>query len=138
VPEFVGEASSAIEAKKPIPAQKTEELAATPKVERIEESKAEGTKISEILSPSAEVGVSLTQKGPAVTPKRKRMVNVLDVLETIKSSSSTPRNNRVCQGETTESAQIETTASGAEATKHQAEIETGTSESAKEKSLETE
>jgi hypothetical protein len=44
--EFVGEASSATEAKKPIPAQKTKELTATPKVERIEEPKAEGTKIS--------------------------------------------------------------------------------------------
>jgi hypothetical protein len=133
VPEFVGEASSATEAKKPIPAQKTEELTATPKAERIEEPKAEGTKISEILSPSAEVGVPQTQKGLAVTPKRKRMVNVLDVLETIKSSSSTPRKIAEAQ-----KAQIETTASGAEATKHQAEIETGTSESAKEKSLETE
>jgi hypothetical protein len=91
VPEFVGEASSATEAKKPIPAQKTEELTATPKVERIEESKAEVTKISEILSPTTEVGVPQTQKGPVVTPKRKRMVNVLDVLEIIKSSSSTPR-----------------------------------------------
>jgi hypothetical protein len=46
VPEFVGEASSATEAKKPIPAQKTEELTATLKAERIEEPKAEGTKIS--------------------------------------------------------------------------------------------
>ena len=61
------------------------------------------------------------------------MVNVLDVLETIKSSSSTPK--KVAEAQ---EAQIETTASGAEATKHQAEIETGTSESAKEKSLETE
>jgi hypothetical protein len=133
VPEFVDEASSATEAKKHIPAQKTEELTATPKAERIEEPKAEGTKISEILSPSAEVGVPLTQKGPAVTPKRKRMVNVLDVLETIKSSSSTPREIAEAQ-----KAQIETTTSRAKATKHQAEIETGTSESAKEKSLETE
>jgi hypothetical protein len=91
VPEFVDEASSATEAKKPIPAQKAEEPSTTPKAERTKESKAEGTKISEILSPSAEVGVPQTQKGPAVTPKRKRMVNVLDVLETIKSSSSTPK-----------------------------------------------
>jgi hypothetical protein len=71
VPEFVGEASSATEAKKPIPAQKTEELTATPIAERIEEPKAEGTKISEILSPSAEVGVPQNQKGPAVTLKGK-------------------------------------------------------------------
>jgi hypothetical protein len=67
-----------------------------------------------------------------MTPKRKRMVNVLDVLETIKSSSSTPRKIAEAQ-----KAQIETTASEAEATKHQAEIEVGPSEPAKEKSLET-
>jgi hypothetical protein len=133
VPEFVGEAPSATEAKKPIPTQKAEELTAIPKAERIEEPKTKGTKISEILSPSAEVGVPQTQKGPTVTPKRKRMVNVLDVLETIKSSSSTPK--KVVKAQ---KAQIETTASGAETTKHQAEIETGPSESAKEKSLETE
>jgi hypothetical protein len=57
VPEFVGEASSATKAKNHVPAQKAEELSAAPKVERTEESKAEGTKISEVLSPSAEVGV---------------------------------------------------------------------------------
>jgi hypothetical protein len=68
-----------------------------------------------------------------VTPKRKRMVNVLDVLETIKSSSSTPK--KVAEAQ---KAQIETTASGGETTKHQAEIKTGPSESTKEKSLETE
>jgi hypothetical protein len=106
VPEFVGEASSATEAKKPIPAQKAEELSAIPKAERTEESKAEGTKISKILNPSAEVGVPQAQKGPAVTPKRKRMVNVLDVLETIKSSSSTPK--KVAEAQ---KAQTETTAS---------------------------
>jgi hypothetical protein len=133
VPEFVGEAPSATEAKKPIPAQKAEELTAIPNAERIEEPKIEGTKISEILSPSAEVGVPQTQKGPAVTPKRKRMVNVLDVLETIKSSSSTPKKVAKAQ-----KAQTETTASGAETTKHLVEIETRPSESAKEKSLETE
>jgi hypothetical protein len=76
--------------------------------------------------------VPKTQKGPAMTPKRKRMVNVLDVLETIKSSSSTTKKIAEAQ-----KAQIETTASEAEATKHQAEIEAGPSEPAKEKSLET-
>jgi hypothetical protein len=110
VPEFVGEASSATEAQKPIPAQKTEELTATSKAERIEEPKAEGTKISEILSPSAEVGVPQTQKGPTVTPKRKRMVNVLDVLETIKSSSTTPK-------KIAETPEVQIEAFGAEATK---------------------
>jgi hypothetical protein len=132
VPEFVGETSSAIEAKEPALAQKTEELTATPKVEKIEEPRAEGTRTSEILSPSIGVEVPKTQKGLAVTPKRKRMVNVLDVLETIKSSSSTLR--KIAEAPKT---QIETTASETEATKRQAESETGPSEPAKEKSLET-
>jgi hypothetical protein len=61
------------------------------------------------------------------------MVNVLDVLETIKSSSSTPK--KVVEAQ---KAQIETTASGGKTTKHQTEIKTGPSEFAKEKSLETE
>jgi hypothetical protein len=76
--------------------------------------------------------VPKTQTGPAMTPKRKRMVNVLDVLETIKSSSSTPR--KIAEAP---KAQIKTTASEAEATKHQAETEAGPSEPVKEKSLET-
>jgi hypothetical protein len=132
VPEFVGETSSATKAKEPALAQKTEELTATPKVEKIEEPRAEGTITSEILSPSAGVEVQKTQKGLAVTPKRKRMVNVLDVLETIKSSSFTPR--KIAEAPKT---QIETTASEAEATQRQAKTEAGPSEPAKEKSLET-
>jgi hypothetical protein len=65
-------------------------------------------------------------------PKEKRMVNVLDVLETIKSSSTTPK--KIAEAPET---QIETTASDAEATKHQAETEAGPSEPAKVKSLGT-
>jgi hypothetical protein len=132
VPKFVGEASLTTEAKEPALAQKTEELTATTKVEKIEEPRVEWTRTSEILSPSAEVEVPKTQKGLAVTPKRKRIVNVLDVLETIKSSSSTPR--KIAEAPKT---QIETTSSEAEATKHQAETEARPSEPAKEKSLET-
>src|SRR5688572_15324151 len=48
VPEFVGETSSATEAKEPALAQKTEELTAMPKAEKIEEPRAEGSKTSEI------------------------------------------------------------------------------------------
>jgi hypothetical protein len=61
------------------------------------------------------------------------MVNVLDVLEMIKTSSSTP-------GKTAEASktQNETKLTEAEATKSQAETEAGPSEPAKEKSLETE
>jgi hypothetical protein len=132
VPEFGGETSTATEAKGPALTQKNEEPAAMPKAEKIGELRAEGTKTSEILSPSTEVEVPKTQKGPAMTPKRKRMVNVLDVLETIKSSSSTPK--KITE---VPKAQIETTASEAEATKHQAETEAGPSEPAKGKSLET-
>jgi hypothetical protein len=44
----------------------------------------------EILSPSAEVTVPKGQKSFAATPKRRRMANVLDALETVKALSSTP------------------------------------------------
>jgi hypothetical protein len=132
VPEFGGETSMAIEAKRPTFTQKNEEPAAMPKADKIGGPRAEGTKTSEILSPSAEVEVPKTQKGTAVTPKRKRMVNVLDVLETIKSSSTTPK--KIAKAL---EAQIETTASDAEATKHQAETKAGPSEPAKVKSLGT-
>jgi hypothetical protein len=50
----------------------------------------EGTKTLEVLSPSAEVAVSKAQKGLTATPKRKRMASVLDVLESVKTSSSIP------------------------------------------------
>jgi hypothetical protein len=89
VPEFVGETSSATEAKEPTHLQNIEELAAMPEMEKMEEPRAEETKTSEVLSPSARVEVPMptpkAQKDLTTTPKRKRMVNVLDVLETIKS-----------------------------------------------------
>jgi hypothetical protein len=142
VPEFGGETSSATEAKEPALTQKIEEPAAMPKAssaklaepmaDNIEEIEVERTKILEVISPSAEVTVPKSQKGLTATPKRKRMVNVLDVLETIKTSSSTP-------GKTAEAskAQTETKLIDAEAAKSQAETEAGPSEPAKEKSLET-
>jgi hypothetical protein len=61
----------------------------------------------------------MAQKDLTTTPKRKRMVNMLDVLETIKSSSSTSK-------------------IAAEAAKSQAETETGLSEPAKREFLEIE
>jgi hypothetical protein len=133
VPEFGGEASSAVEANEPAPStQKIEEPAALPKTDNVEETRVEGTKILEVLSPSAEVTVPKAQKGLTTTPKRKRMASVLDVLETIKTSTSSP-------GKTAEAskAQTETKLNEAEATKSQAETEAGPSEPAKEKSLET-
>jgi hypothetical protein len=106
VPDFGGETSSATEAKEPALTQRIEESAAMskassaklaePKADNIEETGVEGTKILEVLSPSAEVTVPKAQKGLTMTPKRKRMAGVLDVLETIKTSSSTPGKN--CRG----------------------------------------
>jgi hypothetical protein len=133
VPEFGGETSSATEAKGPAPMQKIEEPAAMPKADKIVEPRAEGTKTSEVLSPSAGVEAPKTQKDLAVTPKRKRMINVLDVLETIKTSSSTP-------GKTTKASKIqietETKLTEAKAILSQADIEARPSVPAKEKSSE--
>jgi hypothetical protein len=132
VPEFVGETSSATEAKEPTPLPNIEEPAIMSEMEKIEEPRAEETKTSEILSPSAKVEVPMPmlrgQKDLTTTPKRKRMVNVLDVLETIKSSSSTSKI----------AAEIPKTQTEAEASKGQAETETGLSESTKRELLEIE
>jgi hypothetical protein len=131
VPEFVGETSSTTEGKEPTPLPNIEGLAEVPATEKIEESRAEETKTSEVLSPSAKIEVAKSQKGPAVTPKRKRMVNVLDVLETINSSSTTPK-------KIVETFEVHTEAFVAEASKQQSETEAGPSEPTKVKSLETE
>jgi hypothetical protein len=103
VPEFGEETSSAAEPKEPIPpTQKAEDLAIMPKIpstglaesktdkDKAEEPKIEGTKMLEISSPSSEVTVSKPQKSFAVTPKRRRMANVLDVLEAVKTLNLTP------------------------------------------------
>jgi hypothetical protein len=132
VPDFVDETSSATEAKEPTPLPTIEGLAEVPATEKIEEPRAEDLKTSEVLSPSTKIGAATSQKGPAVTPKRKRMVNVLDVLETIKSSSTTPK-------KIVESSEVHTEAFVAEASRqHQSETEAGPSEPTKVKSLETE
>jgi hypothetical protein len=129
VPEFVGETSSATEAKEPTVLPNIEGPAKVPATEKIEEPRAEETKTSEILSPSARIEVPMPM--PMTTPKRKRMVNILDVLETIKSSSTTPK-------KIAETSEVQIEAFGAEASKHQAETEAGPSEPAKVKSLEAE
>jgi hypothetical protein len=132
VPEFVGETSSATEAKEPTHLQNIEEPAAMPEMEKMEEPRAEEAKSSEVLSPSARVEVPKpmlkAHKDLTTTPKRKRMVNVLDVLETIKSSSSSMK--IAVEAPKT---QIE-----AEAAKSQVETKTGLSEPAKRKETEKE
>jgi hypothetical protein len=131
VPEFGGETFSAIEAKGPAPTQRIEEPVAMPKTDKIEKPRIEGTKTLEVLSPSAGVEVPKTQKGLAATPKRKRMASVLDVLETIKASSSTP--GKIAKAL---KAQTETKLTEAEATTSRADAEAGPLEPAKEKSSE--
>ena len=70
----------------------------------------------------------MAQKDLTTTPKRKRMVNVLDVLKTIKSSSSTSKI----------AVEVPKTQTEAEAAKSQAETETGLSEPTKREFLEIE
>jgi hypothetical protein len=131
VPEFAGETSLAIEAKESTLMPEIEELAEVPATEKIEEPRTKETKTSEVLSPSAKIETEKSQKGPTVTPKRRRMVNVLDVLETIKSSSITPK-------KTVETSEVSSEALVAEASKQQFETEDGPSEPTKVKPLETE
>jgi hypothetical protein len=76
-----GETSSATEAKEPALTQRIEEPAAMPKAssaklaepkaDNIEEIGVEGTKILEVVSPSAEVAVPKAQKGLTTTPRGK-------------------------------------------------------------------
>jgi hypothetical protein len=129
--EFAGETSSATEAKKSTPLPETEELVEVPTTEKIEEPRTGEAKTLEVLCPSAKIETGKSQKGPTVTPKRKRMVNVLDVLETIKSSSITPK-------KTVETSKVPTESFVAEASKQQFETEAGPSEPTKTKPLEAE
>jgi hypothetical protein len=104
VPEFGGEASSAAELRELVPPmQRTEEPAIMPKAASVElvetnvdKDKAERSKTEEvskmpgILSPSTEATALKVEKSSATTPKRRRMVNVLDILETTDSISPAP------------------------------------------------
>jgi hypothetical protein len=149
VPEFGGEASSAAEPREPIPpTQKTEGPAIMPKEASVEhaESKTEEdktekpnneeTKMLEILSPSSEVTMPKAQKGSAATPKRRRIANVIDVLETVKALSSTPSWKI---GETSKAqTEAETKPAEIEAAIIQAGTEAGPSEPAEKKPSEIE
>jgi hypothetical protein len=106
------------------------------KTDKTEEPRIEGTKILEVLSPSAEMTVPKAQKGLAATPKRKRMASVLDVLESVNASSSIP------SGKTAEASKMqieaETKPVKVEATVSQASAEAGPSEPAEKKPSEIE
>jgi hypothetical protein len=94
IPEFGEGTSSAVKTKETIPpVQRTEEPAIMPKVPTVKvvETKVDKaekpeteqiTKMLEVLSPPVKAIVPKVQMGSVVTPKRRRMVNVLDVLET--------------------------------------------------------
>jgi hypothetical protein len=71
VPKFGGEISLVTKADKPAFMQKIEEPATMPKINKIEEPRIEETKISEVLSPSAEVTVPKAQKDLIATPRGK-------------------------------------------------------------------
>jgi hypothetical protein len=94
VPEFGGEVSSAAESRETAPPmQRAEEPAIMPKAPSVElvETKVdkdkverstteEVTKTPGTLSPSTEATALRAQKSSAITPRRRRMVNVFDVL----------------------------------------------------------
>jgi hypothetical protein len=144
VPEFGGETSSAAKPKEPVsPTQKAKDPAVMPKVpstelaesktDKAEEPKIEGTKMLEVLSPSAEVTVPKAQKGLAATPKRRRLANVLDVLELVKALSSTPLGkiaeaSKMQTEAETKPVEIETAVSQASAEAGPSEIEEKASE----------
>jgi hypothetical protein len=148
VPEFGGKTSSAVDPKEPIPpTQKAEEPATMPKApsaeqaeaktgkDKAEEPKTEGTKMLEVLSPSTEVTVPKIQKGLAATPKRRRMASVLDVLETVKASSSTP--GKIAKASKMQ-IEAKTKLTELEAAMSQASAKAGPSEPAKKKPSEIE
>jgi hypothetical protein len=104
IPELGEGTSSSAKTKETVPPeQRTEESATVPKeplvelVEmKVDKDKAERSKTEEvikmsgILSPLTEATALKAQKSSATTPKRRRMVNVLDVLETTDSISLAP------------------------------------------------
>jgi hypothetical protein len=149
VPEFGREASSAAEPREPVPpTQKTKEPIIMSKVpsaelaelktdkDKAEKPNIEETKAIEILSPSSEVTVPKAQKSSAATSKRRRMANVLDVLETVKTLSSTP-SRKIAEASKAQT-EAETKPTEIEATVIQAGIEAGPSEPAEKKPSEIE
>jgi hypothetical protein len=139
MPEFGGEASSAAESREIVPPiQRTEEPAIMPKAPSVElvETKVnkdkakrsktkEVTKMPGILSPSTEATALKAQKSSTITPRRRRMVNVLDVLETTDSISLAPK-GKVAEADKTQP-KADTKQIDVEATITQAETKAGPS-----------
>jgi hypothetical protein len=139
IPEFGEGTSSAAKAKETVPImQSTVEPSVVPKITTVEPAKAEDNKakepqvkrvkqMSENPSPLIEATLPKMQKASAATPKRRRMVNVLDVvLETTKALSPAPA-KKVAPTEAKSQAETETRQAEVEATQVQAETEAGPS-----------
>jgi hypothetical protein len=138
VPEFGAGSTSAAEATQIAPiTQSAEEPTVMPKthtVEPVEDKvdKAEEPKVEEIirmpkiLSPPTEAKLPMVPKASTMTPKRRRMANVLDaVLETTKALSPAP--TRKATEAAKAQAETKTKQAEVEATKTQAETEAGPS-----------
>jgi hypothetical protein len=136
VPEFGGEASSDAESRETVPpAPRTKEPTTMPKLPsaelagtktdkgKAEESNIGETKVLEILCPSSEVIAPKAQKSSVATPKRRRMANVLDVLETVKTLNSTP-SRKIAEASKTQT-KAETKQAEIEAAVIQADTEVG-------------
>jgi hypothetical protein len=139
VPEFGGEASSAAEPREPIPPmQKAEEPAIMPKAPLVDlaESKTDKDKAEESNIGETKVTAPKAQKSFVATPKRRRMANVLDVLETVKTLNPTP--SRKTAKASKAQTEAETKPAEIEAAATQAGTEAGTSEPSEKKSVEIE
>jgi hypothetical protein len=139
VPEFGGEASSAAEPREPIPPmQKVEELAIMPKAPLVDlaESKTDKDKAEESNIGETKVTAPKAQKSFATTPKRRRMANVLDVLDTVKTLNLTP--SRKTAKASKVQIEAETKPAKIEAAATQAGTEAGPSEPSEKKSAEIE
>jgi hypothetical protein len=143
VPEFGGEASSAAEPREPVPpTQRAKEPAIMPKAPSVDlaetkKSKTEeATKMAEILSLSIEATALKAEKSSTNTPKRRRMVNVLDILETADSISPAPT-GKVAEADKTQP-KADTEQIEVETTITQAESEAGPTVPAKTKPAEFE
>jgi hypothetical protein len=135
VPEFGGEASSAtIMPKAPL----IEPVATKVDKDKAERSKTEEvTKMPGILSPSTEATKLKTQKSSTTTPKRRKMVNVLDVvLETAKTLNPAPA-RKIAEASKVQPI-AETKQAEVEATIIQTETKAGPSEPAEKKPAEIE
>jgi hypothetical protein len=94
------------------------------------------SKIPEILSPSTEATALKAEKSSATTPKRRRMVNVLDILETTDSISPAPT-GKVAKADKMQP-KADTKQIEVDATVTQVETESGPSELAEKKPTEFE